>query len=112
MCIPDARRCAAPPTVRPACTSLDACVEVTWAALGSRCVAGDSLEVHVQNNCDRPADVVICYERREGACACAVHRAVPPGGRPESPSWACAATGRYVISARAAGDPDACHPGC
>lgn len=112
VCLPDARQCASPPTVRPSCTSLDACVEVTWAALGTRCAAGDSIEVHVKNNCAQPADVVICYERREGACACAVHRAVAPGASPEAPSWACDATGRYVVSARAAGDADACHNGC
>lgn len=112
VCLPDARRCAAPPALQPACTVMDACVTVTWAALGTRCAAGDSAEVHVRNDCDRPVDVVICYERREGACACAVHRAVQPGAEPDPPSWACGATGRYLVSARAAGDPDACHSGC
>lgn len=112
VCLPDPRRCASRPTVRPACTSLDACVEVTWAAVGTRCAAGDSIEVHVRNGCARAADVVICYERVEGACACAVHRNLAPGASPEQPSWACGASGRYLLSATAAGDPDACHRGC
>jgi hypothetical protein len=98
--------------VQPACTVLDTCVTVTWAALGTRCAAGDSTEVHVRNDCDQPVDVVICYERREGACACSVHRNIAPGAEPETPSWSCGSTGRYLTSARAAGDPDACHAGC
>lgn len=112
VCLPDARRCAARPVVAPACSTLDACVEVTFAAIGTRCAAGDSIEVHVRNNCGRAADVVICYERREGACACAVHRNLLPGVEPEVPSFACGATGRYLVSARGAGDPDVCHAGC
>lgn len=112
VCAPSrAYRCL-PPGEAPGCTTLNACVTVTFAALGTRCAVGDSAEVHVRNDCDRPADVVICYERREGACACSVHRAVQPGAETDPPSWACSATGRYLVSARAAGDPDACHEGC
>ncbi|MBL8600800.1 MAG: hypothetical protein JNK72_02655 [Myxococcales bacterium] len=93
-----------------ACTNFDACVTVTSALRGGYCASLDSIEVRVRNDCARPVDVEICYEARDGRCVCGLHRNVAPGAEPETPFWACGLTGRYRLSARAAGDAPGCHP--
>ncbi len=109
-CAPAGSACGAPLT--PACTSFDECVTVTYAARGDHCGGSvDSVEVRVRNGCTRAADVQICYERRDGTCTCGLHRDVAPGAEPSPAFWACDLTGRFRISARAAGDAPGCHPG-
>lgn len=96
----------------PACTVLDDCVTVTWAARGDHCGdSPDAVEVRVRNDCTRAADIEICFPRRDGTCTCGRHRNVAPGAEPSPSFWACDVLGRYAISARAAGDADGCHPG-
>ncbi len=97
-------------TLRSACVNLDGCVEVVSGVRGTHCADVDSVEVRVRNNCDVPADVELCYARRDGTCACGIHRAVAPGALAEPPFWACDVTGAFRMSARAAGDPAGCHP--
>ncbi len=112
VCAPTRSSCATPgavdPTIVPRCSNLDGCVMVTYAARGDHCADIDSVEVRVQNNCDREADIQICYERRDGACECGIHRAVAPGAAGSPPFWACNLTGRYRVSARAAYDAPRC----
>lgn len=109
-CAPGAD-CAGP-ALTPACSSLDGCVTVTYAARGDHCGASPaSVEVRVRNDCTRAADVMICYERRDRTCTCGMHRNVAPGAAATPPFWACDLTGNFRLSSRAAGDAEACHPG-
>lgn len=95
----------------PACSNLDPCVTVTYAARGDHCGgSADSVEVRVRNDCTRAADVEICYERRDGTCECGLHRNVAPGAMGTPAFWACDLTGNFRVSSRAAGDAEGCHP--
>ena len=111
-CAPTLADCRA--TLTPACSNLDDCVEVTYAARGDHCGGSpDSVEVRVRNNCARAADVEICFPRRDGGCTCGTHRAVAPNTDAAPAFWACEVLGRYSLSSRAAGDAPGCHPsGC
>ncbi len=110
-CAPTAADCARG-SLTPACSSLDGCVTVTYAARGDHCGGSpDSVEVRVRNDCTRAADVEICYERRDNTCTCGTHRNVAPGVEASPPFWACDLTGNFRLSARAAGDAQGCHPG-
>ncbi len=97
-------------TLRSACVSLDGCVAAVSGVRGTHCADVDSVEVRVRNNCDVPADIELCYARRDGTCACGIHRAVAPGALAEPAFWACDVTGAFGMSARASGDPAGCHP--
>ncbi len=112
-CAPTLDDCRA--ALTPACSNLDDCVAVTYAASGERCGGSrDSVEVRVRNNCTRAADVQICFPRRDGGgCVCGMHRAVAPGAEAAPSFWACDVLRRYSLSSRAAGDAPGCHPsGC
>lgn len=111
-CAPTLADCRA--TLTPACSNLDACVAVTYAARGDHCGGSpDSVEVRVRNNCARAADIEICFPRRDGTCTCGTHRAVAPNTDAAPAFWACDVLGRYSLSSRAAGDAPGCHPsGC
>ncbi len=111
VCAPSESQCGGA-SLAPACANLDACVTVTYASRGDHCGGSpDSVEVRVRNDCTRAADVEICYERRDGACECGMHRNVAPGATPSPAFWACDLTGNFRLSARAAGDGEGCHPG-
>ena len=113
VCAPSrAYMCLGPAPVG-ACTNFDACVTVVDGARGTHCGDVESIEVRVRNDCTAPVDVELCYERIDGSCACGVHRSLAPGAVGDPVFWACAVTGRYRFSARAAGDVDTCHShGC
>ena len=96
--------------ITPACSNMDSCVQVTYATRGEHCASGDSVEVRVRNDCTLPVDVQICYEQRGGGCVCGTHRNLAPGTEGTPAFWACNVTGRYLLSARAAGDAPGCHP--
>ena len=108
VCAPRGGACTAP--LRTACTNLDGCVEVVFGVRGTHCGDPDSLEVRVRNNCASPADIELCYQRRDGTCACGTHRGVAPQTEAAPPFWACDVVGTFRMSARAAGDPAGCHP--
>jgi hypothetical protein len=111
-CAPTLTDCRS--ALTPACSNLDACITVTYAARGDHCGASaDSVEVRVRNDCTHAADIQICFPRRDGGCTCGIHRFVAPGSSADPPFWACNVQGRYTLSARAAGDAPGCHPnGC
>lgn len=113
VCAADASRCGASagvtPGLAPACSVLDGCVEVTWAARGQHCADFDSVEVLVRNDCPVAADIELCFETRLGTCQCGLHRNVQPGAETAPPFYACNATGRYGLTARAANDAPGCH---
>lgn len=113
VCAPATTLCGADggTSLRASCTSFDACVTVTSATRGDHCASADSIEVRVRNDCAQPVDVEICYEARDGRCVCGNHSNVMPGTEADPPFWACGLTGRYRLSARAAGDAPGCHPG-
>lgn len=108
VCAPDRASCGA--TLRSACTNLDGCVEVVYGVRGTHCGDIDSVEVRVRNSCPTAADIELCYQRRDGTCACGTHRGVAPQTEASPPFWACDVTGAFRMSARAAGDPAGCHP--
>jgi hypothetical protein len=98
--------------VTPACSILDMCVTVTYAARGDHCGGSpDSAEVRVRNDCGVAVDVGICFEGRDGGCVCGTNRNVQPGTIADPAFWACNVRGTFRYSARAAGDAPGCHPG-
>lgn len=107
-CAPAGVSCGAP--LRSACVNLEGCVEIVSGVRGTHCADIDSVEVRVRNGCTVSADIELCYARRDGTCACGLHRNVAPGALAEPAFWACDVTGAYRLSARAAGDPAGCHP--
>lgn len=108
VCTLDRSKCGS--TLRTACTNLEGCVEVVSGVRGTHCGDVDSVEVRVRNNCATPADIELCYQRRDGTCACGMHRNVAPRSEAAPAFWACDVIGVYRLSARAAGDPAGCHP--
>ena len=108
VCAPAGVACDQP--LRSACTNLDGCVEVVSGERGTHCASEDSVEVRVRNNCALPADIELCYQRRDGSCACGLHRNVAPRSLASPPFWACDVVAVFRLSARAAGDPSGCHP--
>ena len=113
VCAPSRAYTCLGPAPAGACTNFDACVTVVDGVRGTHCGDVESIEVRVRNDCTAPVDVELCYERIDGSCACGVHRSLAPGAVGDPVFWACAVTGRYRFSARAAGDVDTCHShGC
>lgn len=108
VCAPDRGSCGA--TLRTACHNLEGCVDVVSGVRGTHCGDVDSVEVRVRNNCAIPADIELCYQRRDGSCACGVHRNVAPQTEAVPAFWACDVVGTFRMSGRAAGDPAGCHP--
>jgi hypothetical protein len=108
VCAPPRVGCEAP--LRTACTNLDGCVTVVSGVRGTHCGDIDSVEVRVRNDCAQPADIELCYQRRDGTCACGTHQNVAPQTEASPAFWACDVVGVYRMSARPAGDPEGCHP--
>ena len=59
-----------------------------------------------------PWEVRCCGARRRVGLGGEGHGNRVAGAEPEGRSFAGGGTGRYLVGARGAGDPDACHAGC